>query len=206
MSEALRKMREKRKISGLCVRCGKPMDRDGIYCTDCLNIINKETRERRAWYKSHKICPRCGKNDLIGDENVCLECGAREYTITMASRKRLGKEHFNKTHNEWARKKYAERVEKGICTRCGKRKADYGFKTCGICRAKDAETRRVRNGVKEKDWREQQGVCHFCDRPAKPGYKVCEEHYQMNIEKLKNEKCKEARKRLGKDNEKFFLK
>ena len=71
---------------------------------------------------------------------------------------------------------------------------------------KEKQIMALRNGVKEKDWREQQGVCHFCDRPAKPGYKVCEEHYQMNIEKLKNEKCKEARKRLGKDNEKFFLK
>ena len=205
-AEIQRRFKERRKELGICRRCAKPLDRDGVFCVECREFINKENREMRHWYQEHGICPRCFKNDILGDEKTCPECKARDTITRMKRAETVDRKQRNESHNEWARNKYAERVEQGICTRCGKRKADYGFKTCGICRAKDTETRRVRNGVKEKDWREQQGVCHFCDRPVKPGYKVCEEHYHKNIEKLKNEKCMEVRKRLGKDNEKFFLK
>ena len=76
-SEYVKQWKDKRKASGLCVGCGQPLDRDGSYCTKCRGIINKTTRERRQWYLSHKICPRCGKNDLMGDETICPECRAK---------------------------------------------------------------------------------------------------------------------------------
>lgn len=34
-----------RRINKLCVRCGRPLDRQGIYCTEC-NKINNIGRHR----------------------------------------------------------------------------------------------------------------------------------------------------------------
>ena len=44
--------------------------------------------------------------------------------------------------------------------------------------------------------RYKQGLCYFCDNPIKDGYKVCEMHYRMNIEKANSSKAKDARKEL----------
>lgn len=197
---------ERRKEQGLCLKCGKPIDRHGTFCTDCRKVINTDAYEIRHWYQDHGICPRCRKNDLFGDEKVCLECGAKEYGITMRSRERLGKEHYNNRHNEWARKEHKRRIEQGICTRCGKRKVDSGYKTCGICRTKDNRTRKIRLGEKpNRSERYKQGLCYFCDNPVKGGYKVCEKHYHMNLQKLDNDRCRKMTEDLKKDMKKYFM-
>ena len=186
----------RRKEQGLCLECGNPLDREGTYCTECRKIINEEQQETRLWYKSNKICPRCRKVSILGDESMCPECSAKMYADNIRSRERLGREHYNSAHAEWSRKTHAKRIELGICTRCGKRKADYGFKTCGICRNKDKEYKQAKYGKPDRKERYKQGLCYFCDNPIKPGYKTCEKHYQMNIEKSRSEKSKEARKEM----------
>lgn len=151
----------------------------------------------RQFYKSIGICPRCGKNKLWGDEKECPECAAKGYEYAMKSRARLGKEHYNITHSKWAKVAHHKRIEQGMCTRCGKRKADYNFKTCGICRARDNATRSKR--IKPKIARNERfsiGLCYFCDNPIKDGYKVCEKHYQMNVEKANSSRSKDVRKEL----------
>ena len=85
------------------------------------------------FYQSIGICPRCRKNKLYGGEKQCPGCSAAMYASVMHNRE---KEHYNQTHREWGRKTYHDRKEKGICTRCGKKKPDRGFLTCGICRKK----------------------------------------------------------------------
>lgn len=180
--EYKKQWRESRKSAGLCVGCGKPLDRDGAYCTKCRERINIVTRERRQWYLSHKICPRCGKNDLMGDETICPECRAKSVNNSLKNRK---KDEYNAYHKEWAKSTYQKRKESGICTRCGKRKAPEGYFKCSVCRAKDNETRRIREGTSEQSERIEKGLCYFCGNPVKKGYKVCEKHYQMNIEKAK---------------------
>ena len=89
----------------------------------------------------------------------------------------------------------------GICTRCKKRKADYGYKTCKTCRVKQNNTRRKRkeniranNGYVPRHERYTIGLCMSCDNPIKPGYKVCEEHYQMNVKNARSEKLNKFRK------------
>ena len=132
----------------------------------------------------------------MGEEKICPECSAEMYVTNNRSRERLGKEHYNSVHAEWSRKTHAKRIELGICTRCGKRKSDYGFKTCGICRNKDKEYKQAKYGKPDRKERCKQGLCYFCDNPIKPGYKTCEKHYQMNLEKSRNKKCKEARQEM----------
>lgn len=178
-SEYVKQWKERRKSKGLCVACGKPIDRDGVCCTKCREKINKVTRERRNWYLEHKICPRCGKNDLMGDETICPECRAKGTNVTLRNRK---KDKYNEYHREWSKSAYQKRKEAGICTRCGKRKATDGYTTCAMCRERDNSSRRVRNGISDHSKRIDKGFCFFCDNPVKKGYKVCEKHYQMNIE------------------------
>ena len=171
---------ERRKSNGLCIDCGNPLDREGLRCKKCCEKRSKWEREHRQWYLSHKICPRCGKNDLMGDETICPECRAKEVNNTLKNRKT---DEYNVYQRNWSKSTYQKRKESGICTRCGKRKATQGLTTCAMCRARDNETRRIRKGFSDRSDRSKIGLCYFCDNPVKKGYKVCEKHYQMNIEK-----------------------
>ena len=89
-----------------------------------------------------------------------------------------------------------EMIEKGICTRCRKRNADSGYKTCSICRCRETIKKRERNWKKSRSERVDKGLCYFCDNKIKPGYKVCEKHYQSNVENSRSEKAKAAREKL----------
>ena len=186
----------RRKEQGLCLKCGNSLDRSGIYCAECRKDINENLQKTREWYQTHGICPRCRKNNLFGDEKVCPECSAKAYEYAMRSRERLGKEHYNLQQAELHKNLHHKRIELGICTRCGKREADSGYKTCGICRAKTRNYKREKYGKPDRSERWKQGLCYFCDNPIKDGYKVCEKHYQMNVEKSNSSKAKEARKEL----------
>lgn len=181
-SEYVKQWKEKRKSAGLCVGCGKPLDREGTYCTKCREKINKTDRERRRWYLSHKICPVCGHNDLMGSETVCPECRADKVNNALKNR---NKEEYNAYHRKWAKSTYQKRKEAGICTRCGKRKVTEGYVTCAICRSRDNAAKRIRERSPDRSEITKQGLCYFCDNPVKKGYKVCEMHYRMNVENAK---------------------
>ena len=188
---------ERRKAQGLCLKCGKPLDRDGAYCIECRKKITNENNDTRHFMQNIGICPRCQKVRLYGDEKVCPECNAYAYEHIMQSREtEEGRLHYNETHAKWARNEYQRRIEQGICVRCGKRNADCGYKTCGICRAKTRNYKRIKYGKPDRSERYKQGLCYFCDNPIKDGYKVCEKHYQMNVEKANSNKAKDVRKEL----------
>ena len=191
-----RRLLENRKTNGLCIDCGTELDRDGVRCVKCNTKHNEKNNADRKWYIENGICPVCRDNFLFGDEKVCLECGASKYAETMKSRERLGREHYNEVHKEWSKRTHHEMIQKGICTRCRKRKADYGYKTCGICREKGRKYKRVKYGKPDRSERYKHGLCYFCDNPIKDGYKVCEKHYKMNVEKSLSQKSKEARREL----------
>lgn len=186
---------QRRKENGLCVRCGKPIDREGVMCVSCRKIINKDTAETRKWLQEHGICPRCRKNFLYGDEKNCPECAAYSYSIIMPKREE-NREHYNEIHKNWSRKTHHRMIEMGVCTRCRKRKADAGYKTCGMCREKTRRYKQSRNITKDRSEREKNGLCYFCDNPIKQGYKVCEMHYKMNVENARSARANNARKNL----------
>lgn len=187
---------KKRQENGICVRCGNPRNRDGWYCEKCKNKHNERTREERRWYIKHGICPSCRKESLFGSESLCLECSAKKYAENIRSKEKLGKDHINELHRKSSKRAYHERLERGLCTRCGKRKSDHGLKTCGICRARDNRTRRLRCEKPDRSERHEQGLCYFCDNPVKEGYRVCEHHYQKNVENARSGRAKKAREKL----------
>lgn len=137
--------RKLRKEKGLCPDCGKEYDNKTYRCRKCQDYQNKYAIKRRKLLKQLKICPVCGKNKLYGQEKRCLECSAKAYTYNVnykatEEKKRLWQSNFK----EKQRILYKERLEKGICTRCGKYPAAYERKKCVLCLNKDAQLHRLK--------------------------------------------------------------
>lgn len=180
-----------------CIDCGKPLDRVGCRCVQCNKRKSERTRQERIFYKKIGVCPICRKVPIGSSESSCPECRANE-SIQCNNRRNKSEEarkRYNQEHKEWAKLTYKQDVEKGICPRCRKRKADFGYLTCGICREKSRNSQRAKASTKKKTWIEN-GLCCFCGGKVKDGYKVCEKHYQMNVKKARSQKAKEARREL----------
>lgn len=153
---------KRRKENGLCPRCGKPLDREGYYCSECLEKVRVYHRENREFYRKNHLCTECGKNSVPEEERICPECRAK--------RANLRKSHTDEQKKMFREKQnslYMERVEQGICTRCGKRKAISGKKKCGICLAKDAEIHRKKYADRPniREYRKENNLCYFCGDP-----------------------------------------
>lgn len=122
----------------------------------------------------------------------CVECRAKS-AESMSKIRANDVEKYNERQKAWRKARYEKDKENGICTRCRKRKADPGHTTCTFCR----ETmRRARVKMPERTGRYEQGLCFFCDNPVKPGYKVCEMHYQKNVKNATCEKANLARQKI----------
>lgn len=181
-----------RVSQGLCGACGKPNDReDKTTCSECNSKRAKEIIEDRKWYLEHKICPRCHKNTLMGSERTCLECKAYATNQIMIKRED-NKDKYNAYMRDYQKEQTKKRREQGICTRCGKRKPDSTHVMCAVCRGKNQTGMNRTDNGKE---RVKKGLCYWCGEPVKPGYKICQKHYDMNIQKLNNEKTKSAREK-----------
>lgn len=186
--------------NGKCVICKKKLDRSGWLCINCNDKRNKKAKNDRDFFISIGICPQCRKNQIIGDEKQCLECSAKNFSYNKKRREKLGSDFFNRQHKEWSKKKYQEDKEKGVCTRCRKRKADDGYSTCSMCRAKSRKYRQSKEKPKiNRADRYKIGLCYFCDKPVEKGYKVCEYHHKKNIENSMCEKSVKAREKMKKE-------
>lgn len=190
----------RRKQNGICTQCGKKPPVEGkTMCAECAEQRRIYQRETRKFLLQFELCPKCGKNKLFGDEKNCPECRAAFANRQMKYREK-NQEEYNEKQRIEHRAIYGKRKEQGICVRCGKRKPKNGYSTCEICQQKDRERKRIMYGYGTHDRHERlkYGLCYFCDNPVKDGYKVCEKHYQMNLQKLNNDKCRQATQELKK--------
>ncbi len=152
-----------RKDNGLCPRCGKPLDREGHYCSECLEKNRIYRQKNRDFFRENHICTVCGKETVPSGEKICPECLAKR----MSRKKPLTeeqKERYGSRFKAQQRMLYHERSENGICTRCGKRKAALGKRKCAICLEKNAEQHRKKylNKTNEREIRKLNGLCYFC--------------------------------------------
>ena len=138
-----KKLYERRKAKGECPRCGNTKDREGHYCKACAENHRAYSNETRAFLRSVGICPQCRKNSLIGEQKVCMECLAYQAEYRAKNKKPLTEERKRKT-SECFKKRYWGRVEKGVCTNCGKFKPAIGKRKCVVCLEKDAMVHRLR--------------------------------------------------------------
>lgn len=156
---------KKRKDNGLCPRCGNALDRNGHYCSECIEKVNQYRRDNRAFYRENGICPVCGKEKLFGEEKQCILCRKKAYD----RRKPLNEEQKKRRNIQFREQQnsvYRERSENGICTRCGKYKAEKGKKKCRICLDKDAEMHRKRTYNKKsvREYRKENHLCYHCGK------------------------------------------
>lgn len=152
-----------RKDNGLCPRCGKPLDRKGHYCFECLEKVKIYHRENKEFFRKNHLCTECGKNKVPDGERICPECRAK----IVSWKKPLTEEQklrYGSRFKEQQRMLYHERSKNGICTRCGKRKVSPGKKKCVICLEKDAEQHRKKylNKLNEREIRRLNHLCYFC--------------------------------------------
>lgn len=181
--------------AGKCGQCGKENDRkDRKTCSECGKKNSDYQNETKRFMLEIGICPICKKYRILGGERSCPECRAKEAEYKTKLRER-DREKYNNYMKSYQKAQYQERKNKGICTRCGKRKVTSGSR-CDYCKAKTQTGILVTENGKE---RVKNGLCYWCGEKQKQGYKVCEKHYQMNLEKARNKKAEEARKQIAKN-------
>ena len=186
------------KAEHKCTKCSKPLPDKWTktLCPECNEKNNAYTAESRKWYVAHGICPKCHRQPILGSEKACPECRAKDAEHAArrkAKNPELVAEKMNKAHKSI----YEKRKAMGICPMCGARKPVKGV-LCELCKAK-CRTRKARctPPPHPREERPERGVCYFCDNPIMSGYKVCEKHYEMNLEKLKHPKVIEYRKQFS---------
>ena len=124
------------------------------------------------------VCPRCGKVPPAPGRRVCEPCGERErdsegarYAEARAKGAPYGgrcPESRRRMARERARKQRRERIEAGLCLRCGIRKPLEGASVCEPCR----ETRReAEQALYEK--RRSSGLCGRCGGEVTAGASTC---------------------------------
>ena len=140
------------------------MDRDGFYCSSCLEKSRKYWKETRKWCIEHHICTECRKERVYGTDHTCPECRVKRDSW----RKPLTEEQdrrYKQQRNTHAKELYEQRKSDGICTRCGKRKAIDGRTKCGICLDKDATKHRNARKINIKEYRKENHLCYYCGNP-----------------------------------------
>lgn len=196
-----KQLMQERKERGLCLKCGKPIDREGVLCQKCLTKTNEDGRATYHAYVKAGICPRCHKNIILGQERTCPERRAKRAEIASKYRKNNTK-HINEIKSISNKRLRDQRREEGICYICGKRQADIGYITCGICRQKEHERRQQRktknktisrDGMKE---RADNGFCFFCGDLSEKGYRVCNKHLEIFRKNSQTENFKKAHKNI----------
>lgn len=133
---------------------------------------NECARENSRWKKERQLCVRCGKQDaytLVG-RSYCYECC--EY-----DRECRRSDTVLKNNKTKQREKYRKNVESGICPTCGKRRAEYGYINCPVCRAKKARRQleyNHKNGVLPRCLLDGTDRCARCGKEeVVMGYKLC---------------------------------
>ena len=142
----------------VCKKCKKVSDRQGYYCSECLEKHNKYQRETGKFMRLIGICPHCRKNEIVGDEKLCVSCSAYYYARNRKILKEETAEHRLVRLERMRKSKkrlYAQHSADGICTRCGKRKAEPLKKKCRICLDKDAISARLYRDRKMKECKQE---------------------------------------------------
>lgn len=155
-------------MASLCPDCGGKRDDGYIYCSKCRN---KRT-EYRHFLEAHRICPKCKREMLYGNEKNCVMCRANAAQYAYDRRHR--DERIKAYYNEVARKSHEKRAQKlledGKCVYCGKRQVkNVGGRCCSICLTRrNAHQRRKLSeltGRPDRSLWVEIGLCYRCGKP-----------------------------------------
>lgn len=221
LSEADRRAHKKRYLNLVqehrCVQCGKSDERTLSGRTRCVECFAKQcakpqkpkTPEQRAITDANKkawkelrrknhLCTECGEKDAftLNGRALCAVCANKA-----AVRRRKSYAKNPEPAKERARRYTAERAAAGLCTICGKKKADEGFKTCIDCRVRGrlkAARKRARNRAKAgviNNWpRGANGYCWCCNKEkVMDGKRVCKGCHDRLIGYITTEDAEKGR-------------
>lgn len=133
-----------------CPKCGKEKDRDGYYCSSCLEKKKQDAKDDYWGFKMMRICVRCHKNTVYGYETSCPECKAKIANwLDKRKANPLYKAQRDESSRISKRKTYRLRKTYGLCVRCGKRPAEENRVSCSICLSRERETARVSRNLKK---------------------------------------------------------
>lgn len=168
-----------RKEQGICVRCGKNESvANKTMCISCSEKLSALKKENKKYFAKLGLCTICGKNEAEPKKKACYECLGREQD-RYYEQKASGTYNKQKANTEIKRKITEERRSKGMCYRCGKRKAD---RLCEMCKAKAKRYRdRNKSNLDRSEW-VSYGFCYCCGKnKLYKDYKVCEPCYNVRL-------------------------
>lgn len=157
-------------------------------CLSCAEKQKLYQRETRAYLRNLGLCPRCGKNKLLGDGKECPECSAMMYEINKKTRERRGI-----TAMDYYRKDIKRLKEQGLCRGCRHRKVAEGHTYCSFCLAKKREKSKEYRRKKDKAGLERSerpnyGFCYTCGNPLNREGRVCKKCAETMTRNLPTER------------------
>lgn len=145
----------------------------------------KNQYERYDYLKKIHICTNCGNEESEPNSNLCLECKEKIY-----SRKKnyyiRNKKEINQKQKKYFKNLYYQRKEKGICTKCGKRKMCKNSTTlCLDCyvKSKRRKDKRWNNDIPRSE-RVAYGLCYICGSKRKEHNTLCDNCYSRSKNKM----------------------
>lgn len=147
----------------------------------------EQKKEEYAFYKSRGICVCCHQQDAVSGKTRCALCADihNQYSANYIHRTNYHIEHADERH-EKRKQERAERIANGICTKCGKRKARIGMKTCELCCKKEYRNQiklRIANGYDTREMREYSNRCVICGGEHRyKHFKICKSCYDRLLQ------------------------
>ena len=136
------------------------------------------SRRRIAEHLAAGLCPKCGKDTPAPGRTLCEPCGEKRrvaeracYTEAKAAGKLYGgrdPEQRQRLARDKSRRRLRERLDAGLCTRCGQRPSVGGGTTCGPCREARQAAERALYAA-----RRAAGLCVGCGENAFGGAARC---------------------------------
>lgn len=158
------------KEHGICTYCGKPKEDDRfLRCASCRKRFAIEQQKRREQYRKLGLCVECGKVPVFCGDKRCEKCKEKQDLYNAKSLANRTKEKWRKANRD----RYYRLKSKGLCTKCGSRKAvKWGL--CIDCYVKDKRRpTRSKNGIPREQWGEY-GLCYSCGKEKRiEGKKIC---------------------------------
>ena len=115
---------------------------------------DRERARRRAGERAAAgLCVRCGRRPPEAGRTACAECAERKRAASRARDARLRAEGRPRRRREpreavrqRRRRQTADRIARGVCTKCGIDPPEDGRRQCGPCLARGREADRLRHG------------------------------------------------------------
>ena len=117
----------------------------------------RRTRDRERFHRraaervAQGLCPRCGDGPPAPERSVCDPCAgkrnrasrARDARLRAEGRLRRDPDKAHAAERKRSRRETARRIDRGLCTRCGKAPAAPGRASCEPCLATRREADRA---------------------------------------------------------------